>query len=306
MFSCPTLLPDILPMTRWALVVILAVPAVAFRAPHVPRLGFRPMIHLSAHPGDETMIVDLRSDTVTKPTAAMREAMAAAEVGDDVMGDDPTVKILEEKTAELFGKEAALFVPTGTQGNLISVMAQTWERGSEYIVGDKAHIYIFEQGGGATLGGAHPRAVTTGDDGRLDLDTVAACLRADDPHFPVTKLLCLENTHNLCGGRVLAPDYMAAAGEVARAMGAALHVDGARIWHAAHALGTTLQDLSGPADSLSVCLSKVSHAYMPTFCGFFGNGVSHTMWPSGTSQPQKHAKKPMPASVPCFPAAAAT
>ena len=201
-------------------------------------------------------LVDMRSDTVTKPSAAMRDAMAKAEVGDDVFGDDPTVKRLEARVAELCGKEAGLFVPSGTMGNLCCVLAHTWERGSEYIVGDAAHIYIYEQGGAAQFGGAHPRALPTAADGTLDLGAVGRAVRADDAHFPVTKLLCLENTHNMCGGVVLPTSYVAAAGALAREHGVALHMDGARVWHAADALGEPLARVLAPAESASVCLSK--------------------------------------------------
>lgn len=203
------------------------------------------------------LVVDMRSDTVTTPTASMNKAMASAEVGDAVFGDDPTEAKLETKVAELFGKEAALFVPTGTQGNLISLMAHCWERGSEYVVGNRAHIYLYEQGGAAQLGGAHPRALATADDGTFSIDELRAAIRPDDHHFPVTRCVTLENTHNMCGGVVLPTDYVAKVGQIAREeAGATLHLDGARIWHAAAALGESLQDVAAPADSLSVCLSK--------------------------------------------------
>jgi len=201
--------------------------------------------------------VDLRSDTVTKPTPAMRKAMASADVGDDVFGDDMTVKLLESRLATEFGKEAGLFVPSGTQGNLISLMAHTWERGSEYIVGDEAHIYIFEQGGAAQFGGAHPRALPTRDDGTIgDAAAIRAAMRPSDQHFTVTKCVTLENTHNLRGGKVLPMEYVSTIAKVAQEHGAALHLDGARIWHAAAHLGLSLDTVGGPADSLSVCLSK--------------------------------------------------
>lgn len=200
--------------------------------------------------------IDLRSDTVTRPTRAMRAAMAGAEVGDDVFGDDPTVRRLEGTVAAMFGKEGALFVPTGTMANLIAVMAHTWERGSEYILGSKAHIFLYEQGGGAQLGGAHPHVVPTGADGTLDLELVEAAIRDDDQHYPVTKLVCLENTHNKCGGLVLPAGYVRAAGELARARGLALHVDGARIWNAMVASGEDGAALAAHVDSVAVCLSK--------------------------------------------------
>ena len=202
-------------------------------------------------------VVDMRSDTVTTPTASMSKAMALAVVGDDVFGDDPTVKALEKRVAGLFGKEAALFVPTGTMGNLISIMAHCWERGSEYIVGDAAHIYIYEQGGSAQFGGAHPRALRNMADGTIgDVSTICAAIRPSDQHFPITKVVALENTHNLMGGKVLSREYCEAVGAAVHERGVQLHVDGARIWHAAEALGATLAEVAQPADSLSVCMSK--------------------------------------------------
>ena len=202
-------------------------------------------------------VVDMRSDTVTTPTPSMSKAMAMAEVGDAVFGDDPTEAKLEAKVAEMFGKEAALFVPTGTQGNLISLMAHCWERGSEFVVGNRAHIYLYEQGGAAQLGGVHPRALATADDGTFSLEDLRGAIRPDDHHFPVTRCVTLENTHNMCGGVVLPTDYVASVGKIAREeAGATLHLDGARIWHAAAALGESLEQVAAPADSLSVCLSK--------------------------------------------------
>lgn len=199
--------------------------------------------------------IDLRSDTITTPTLAMRQAMVEAEVGDDVYGEDPTVNRLEEMAAELLGKEAAVYVSSGTQGNLISVLSHCG-RGDEMILGDKSHIFIAEQGGSAALGGIHPHTLRNHDDGTLDLAEVEEAIRGDNPHYPITKLLCLENTQNFCGGRVLPIDYMDAAGDLAHAHGLRLHVDGARIWNAAVALNTTPARLLQNADTASVCLSK--------------------------------------------------
>ena len=199
--------------------------------------------------------VDLRSDTVTRPTPAMREAMAQAEVGDDVYGEDPTVNELERLAAERLGKEQALFVPSGTMGNLISVLAHCG-RGDEMILGADAHIFYYEQGGTAALGGVHPRTLANRSDGTLDLGEVEAAIRADNPHYPVSRLLALENTHNRCGGQVLEPAYMDAAADLAHAHGMRLHVDGARIWNAAVALGVPVSRLLRGADSVSACLSK--------------------------------------------------
>lgn len=199
--------------------------------------------------------IDLRSDTVTKPTAAMRQAMAIAEVGDDVYGEDPTVNQLEAMTADLLGKEAAVFVASGTMGNLTSVLAHCG-RGDEMILGDKSHIFRSEQGGAAALGGVHPMAIRNQADGTLDLDEIQANIRADNEHYPITKLICIENTHNFCGGRVLPLAYMDAIGDLAHTHGLKLHVDGARLWNAAVALGVSPARVVRHADSVSVCLSK--------------------------------------------------
>lgn len=199
--------------------------------------------------------IDLRSDTVTKPTATMRAAMAAAEVGDDVYGEDPTVNRLEAMVAEMLGMEAAVFVASGTMGNLIAVLSHCG-RGDEIILGDRAHIFRAEQGGVSALGSVHPHTLRNLPDGTLDPDDVVAAIRADDAHQPVTRLVCLENTHNFCGGRVLDVAYMDAMGELAHAHGLKLHVDGARLWNAAVALGVSPARLLRNVDSVSVCLSK--------------------------------------------------
>ncbi len=200
-------------------------------------------------------IIDLRSDTITKPTPAMRAAMAAAEVGDDVFGEDPTVIRLEQMAAERLGKEAALFVASGTMGNLVSLLAQCG-RGDEVIVGDQAHTYIYEQGGMAALGGIHPRVARNLPDGTLDLDEVRSLIRGDNVHFPRTRLIALENTHNRCGGSPLTVAYMQAIGRLAHERGLLLHVDGARIFNAAVALGVDVKALAADADSVTFCLSK--------------------------------------------------
>jgi threonine aldolase len=199
--------------------------------------------------------IDLRSDTVTKPTPAMRRAMAEAEVGDDVYGEDPTVNRLEAMVAELLGKEAAVFVASGTMANLISVLSHCG-RGDEMILGDRAHIFRSEQGGAAALGGVHPHTIPNQPDGTLDLAEIEAAIRGDNEHYPATKLVCLENTHNFCGGRVLPVDYMDTVGELAHRHGLKLHVDGARLWNAAVALNVAPARLVREADSVSVCLSK--------------------------------------------------
>jgi len=201
-------------------------------------------------------IVDLRSDTITKPTPAMRRAMAEAEVGDDVFGDDPTVKRLEEMAAARLGKEAGLFVVSGTMGNLVSLLAQCG-RGDEVIVGDQAHTYVYEQGGMAALGGIHPRVLRNQSDGTLDPDEIVAAIRdPNNPHFPKSKLITVENTHNRCGGAPLTVEYMRSLGKLAREHGLLLHLDGARIFNAAIALGVDVKALVADADSLTFCLSK--------------------------------------------------
>ena len=200
-------------------------------------------------------VFDLRSDTITQPTEAMRQAIFEAEVGDDVYGEDPTVNKLEEIVAEMTGKEAALYVSSGTQGNFTSVLAHCG-RGDEMILGDRAHIFTAEQGGAAAFGGVHPRPIHTNEDGTLDLDEIEASIRADNEHYPVTKLVCIENTHGYSGGRVLPVDYMDAIGELAHSHGLKLHVDGARLWNAAVVLGESPARLLKHADTASLCLSK--------------------------------------------------
>ncbi len=197
-------------------------------------------------------VVDLRSDTVTKPTAAMREAMARAELGDDVFGDDPSVNALQERIASMLGKEAALFVPSGTQSNLIAIMSHCG-RGDEYIVGQMAHTYRWEGGGAAVLGSVQPQPLEHQADGTLALHDIAAAIKPDDAHFARSRLLCLENT---LGGRVLSLAYMADAATLARQHGLATHLDGARLFNAATALGVPARDIAQHFDTVSVCFSK--------------------------------------------------
>jgi threonine aldolase len=200
--------------------------------------------------------VDLRSDTVTLTTPEMRQAMATAEVGDDVYGDDPTVNRLQDLAAERMGKEAALFLPSGTMGNLAAILSHCG-RGDEMILGDRAHSFIFEAGGAAALGGVQPRTVPNRADGRLELEAIEAAIRpSGDDHFPVSRLVCLENTHNLCGGAVLPPGYMRDVAELAHGHGLKLHVDGARIFNAAAACEVPAAALVAEADSITFCLSK--------------------------------------------------
>jgi len=199
--------------------------------------------------------IDLRSDTVTKPTPEMREAMAEAEVGDDVYRDDPTVNRLEEVAAEMLGKEAALFVPSGTMGNLIALLVHC-QRGEEVIVGNQSHIYLNEAGGMSALGGIQPCPLQNQPDGTLALEEILASIRSEDVHHPITRLICLENTQNICGGVPLTPAYTRQVGEIARQHGLSLHIDGARIFNSAAAQDTPVKDLVEPADSVMFCLSK--------------------------------------------------
>ncbi|KAK9146391.1 hypothetical protein Sjap_006294 [Stephania japonica] len=205
-----------------------------------------------------TRKVDLRSDTVTKPSEAMRAAMAKAEVDDDVLGADPTAVRFEEEMARIMGKEAALFVPSGTMGNLISVLVHCDVRGSEVILGENSHINIYENGGISTVGGVHSRTVKNNEDGTMDIGLIEAAIR--DPegelYYPTTRLICLENTHANCGGRCISVEYTDEVGELAKKHGLKLHIDGARIFNASIALGVPVHRLVQAADSVSVCLSK--------------------------------------------------
>jgi len=199
--------------------------------------------------------IDLRSDTVTKPTPEMREAMAEAEVGDDVYRDDPTVNQLEELAAGMLGKEASLFVPSGTMGNLIALLVHC-QRGNEAIVGDKSHIYLNEAGGMSALGGIQPWPLPNQKDGTLALDDILASIRTEDVHHPITRLICLENTQNICGGVPLTPEYTRQVGDLAHKNNLSLHIDGARIFNAAVAQNVDVKELAAPADSIMFCLSK--------------------------------------------------
>jgi threonine aldolase len=197
-------------------------------------------------------MIDLRSDTVTRPSAEMRRAMAEAEVGDDVFGDDPTVNRLQSVVAERLGKEAALFVTSGTQSNLCALMAHCG-RGDEYIVGDMAHTYRWEGGGGAVLGSIQPQPVPMLADGLPDPAAITRVIKPNDDHFARSRLLCLENTKD---GMVQSVDRMNDAIAVGRAAGLAVHLDGARMWNATVALGVSGSDLADPFDTVSMCLSK--------------------------------------------------
>ena len=205
------------------------------------------MVH--SHP-----LIDLRSDTVTRPTAGMLRAMAEAEVGDDVLGDDPTVLRLQARVAELLGKEAGLFVPSGTMGNQLALRAQT-SPGDQVVLEDGAHIYRFEAGAPAALSGVLVTCVEA-PGGFLDWSRVEAALNPDNIHCAPPRLVCLENTHNRAGGRIVPQAVMDAVGRGARTRGLRVHLDGARLWHAHVATGLALAELAAPADTVSVCFSK--------------------------------------------------
>ncbi len=218
-----------------------------------------------------TRIVDLRSDTVTRPTPGMRQAMLHAEVGDDVFGDDPTVNALQERIAAMTGKEAALYLPTGTQSNLCGLLAHC-QRGEEYIVGQLAHTYRYEGGGAAVLGSIQPQPLLMDAQGRKELGDIAAAIKPDDAHFARTRLLCLENTWN---GNVMPHEYLTDAAALARAQGLSVHLDGARVFNAAVANAgeggdplAALRQMTDVFDSVSVCFSKGLGAPMGSaLCG---------------------------------------
>ncbi|MDR5764963.1 MULTISPECIES: low-specificity L-threonine aldolase [unclassified Caballeronia] len=197
-------------------------------------------------------MIDLRSDTVTRPSQPMLAAMTAAKVGDDVWGDDPTVIELQGRLAERTGKEAGLFFPSGTQSNLAALMAHC-ARGDEYIVGQQAHTYKYEGGGAAVLGSIQPQPIENAPDGALPLDKIAAAIKPIDNHFARTRLLALENT---IGGKVLPASYVAEATQLARSRGLSTHLDGARVFNAAVASDKPVGELCAPFDSVSVCFSK--------------------------------------------------
>ena len=199
--------------------------------------------------------IDLRSDTVTLPTEKMREAMKEAAVGDDVYGEDPTVNQLESLAAEHLGKEASLFVPSGTMGNLVAIMAHCG-RGDEVIMGDCAHTFLFEAGGVSALGGIHPNTIPNQPDGTIKITDIRQAIRPDNEHFPRSRLLVLENTQNRCGGVSLSRNYMLEAAVVARDADLKIHLDGARIFNAAIDQGVNVSELADMVDSVTFCLSK--------------------------------------------------
>lgn len=200
-------------------------------------------------------MIDLRSDTVTEPTDEMRAAMATARVGDDVFREDPSVNLLQEMAAEKMGKSAGLFVPSGTMANLIAVLVHC-QRGDEVIMGHLGHTFLFEGGGISALGGIFVHTCPNREDGTIGLEEITHAIRPDDIHQPKSKLLILENTHNRRGGAVIPVTYMQKVGEVVHANNLAMHLDGARIFNAAVALGVDARELVAPADSVTFCLSK--------------------------------------------------
>ncbi|KAM4664575.1 uncharacterized protein O3C94_012645 [Discoglossus pictus] len=208
--------------------------------------------------GNLSRVVDLRSDTMTKPCVEMRRAMAEAEVGDDVYGEDPTVNELQLRAAQLLGTEGALFVTSGTMGNLISVMCHCWSRGREILVGDESHMHIYEQGSSAQIAGVLARPVRTLKDGSLDLQDLESKIQHSypDPHFGETRLICLENTHNRMGGRVLPLSYLKEVRDLADQYKLKIHMDGARLLNAAQSLGVEPAEIVQYCDSVTICLSK--------------------------------------------------
>ena len=199
--------------------------------------------------------IDLRSDTMTLPTKEMFDAIDRADLGDDVFQEDPTVNCLEELAAKRFNKEAALFIPSGTMANLIAVLSHC-QRGDEVILGDQAHTFLYEAGGISAFGGVHSRQVVNQSDGTISLDDIKHAIRKEDVHFPPTRLICLENTHNRCFGMPLSSDYIGSVADIANNNSIFVHVDGARIFNAAVSLGVPVTKLTDAIDSVSFCLSK--------------------------------------------------
>jgi threonine aldolase len=211
--------------------------------------------------------IDLRSDTVTLPTQTMRKAIYNAELGDDVFGEDPTTKRLEEMAAERMGKEAAMLVASGTMGNLVSILTHC-RRGEEVILGDQSHTFVYEAGGVSAVGGIHPHTVVNQPDGTMRLEDIEAAIRGKNVHFPRSRLICLENTHNRCYGSALTAQYTESVAKLAADHGLAVHLDGARIFNAAIALGLDATELTRYVDSVSFCLSKgLSSPVGSVICG---------------------------------------
>ena len=211
--------------------------------------------------------IDLRSDTVTLPTQTMREAIYHAELGDDVFGEDPTTNRLEKMAAERMGKEAAIMVASGTMGNLVCVLTHC-RRGEEVILGDRSHMFLYEAGSMSAVGGIHPHTIVNQPDGTIRLEDIEAAIRGNNVHFPQSRLICLENTHNRCNGSALTPQYMESVAKLAVERALRVHLDGARIFNAAVALGVDVTELTRHADSVSFCLSKgLSSPVGSVICG---------------------------------------
>ena len=200
-------------------------------------------------------IIDLRSDTVTLPSNEMRKAITSAKLGDDVFGEDPSVNELEEKAAKIMCKEAGLLVPSGTMGNLVSILTHC-ARGTEIILGDKAHTFVFEAGGISAFGGVHSRQLKNETDGTINIQEIKSAIRMDNDHFPKTAAITLENTHNLCNGSPLTPEYIKDVAQIAHDNDIKLHVDGARIFNAAVSLDVDVKNMVTGVDSITFCLSK--------------------------------------------------
>ena len=199
--------------------------------------------------------IDLRSDTVTLPTKGMINAISNADLGDDVFNEDPTINYLEELAAKTFNKEAALFVPSGTMANLVAILSHC-QRGDEVILGDQSHTFLYEAGGISAFGGIHSRQLSNKEDGTIEIEDIKNAIRKDDVHFPPTRLICLENTHNRCLGMPLSVDYTNSVSEIAKTNSLDIHVDGARIFNAAVANSVSVSELTQKVDSVSFCLSK--------------------------------------------------
>lgn len=200
--------------------------------------------------------IDLRSDTVTKPTPEMYNAIFSADIGDDVYEEDKSVQKLQDTIADFFGKEKGLFFPSGTMCNLCSLLTWNQKRGTEIIVGDNSHIFLFEQGGAAQFGGISMRTLKNEEDGTIDISSIEKSIRDDDIHEPSTSLICIENTHNACGGKILKESYLHDLRELSKKYDLPIHLDGARIWNALHESNIGGKEIGNYIDSISVCLSK--------------------------------------------------
>ncbi|XP_043924096.1 probable low-specificity L-threonine aldolase 2 isoform X2 [Protopterus annectens] len=250
--------------------ILLRSGAVSNGSYEIPARQYYKRPHSEVPPASFSFLtVDLRSDTVTKPGAAMRRAMAEAEVGDDVFGEDPTVNELQRQMAELLGTEDTLFVPSGTMGNLISVMCHCSERGAELLVGDESHIHLYEQGGTSQLAGVHPRTLMTLPDGTFDLNELEykICHNYPDPHYPRTCLICLESTHNMKGGCVLPLSFFKEIRTIADKYKLAVHLDGARLLNAAVSLNIQPSEIVQYCDSVMMCFSKAVGAPVGSIIG---------------------------------------